>query len=70
MFSTEEAGIAACATAGRTGHPHRLRRLAGAGFIAALAAAVTTLAAALVRAAGVDFAVTGGETIPLGGFRG
>src|SRR6476469_28808 len=49
---------------------HRLRRLAGTGFIATLAAmAATTLAAALAQAVGVDFEVPdGGETIPLSGF--
>src|SRR5512138_1423367 len=49
---------------------HRFRGLAGAGLAATLAAMVaTTLAAALARAAGVDFAVPdGGETIPLPGF--
>jgi hypothetical protein len=46
------------------------RGLALTGFIATLAAMVaTTLAAALARAAGVDFEVPdGGETIPLPGF--
>jgi hypothetical protein len=41
-----------------------------AGLLATLAAmAATTLAAALARAAGVDFEVPdGGETIPLPGF--
>ncbi|MBY8870586.1 DUF6069 family protein [Micromonospora sp. PLK6-60] len=48
----------------------RFRRLAGTGLLATLAAmAATTLAAALARAVGVDFAIPeGGETIPLGGF--
>jgi hypothetical protein len=48
----------------------RLRRLAGTGLVAALAAMVaTTLAAALARGAGADFAIPdGGETIPLSGF--
>lgn len=48
---------------------HRLRRLGGAGVVATLVAmAATTLAAALARAAGVDFEVPdGGETIPLSG---
>jgi hypothetical protein len=51
-------------------HIHRLRRLAGTGFVATLAAMVaTTLAAALARAGGVDFEVPDdGETIPLPGF--
>ena len=54
--------------AGRTSH--RLRKLAGTGVIAALAAmAATTLAAALAQAVGVDFEIPdGGETIPLTGF--
>ncbi|MBG0566415.1 DUF6069 family protein [Actinoplanes aureus] len=48
----------------------RLRGLARTGLIATLAAvAATTLAAALARAAGVDFEIPeGGETIPLSGF--
>ncbi|SBT94711.1 hypothetical protein GA0115233_110011 [Streptomyces sp. DI166] len=51
-------------------HAVRLRGLAATGLTAALAAAaVTTLAAALARAAGVDFEIPdGGEAIPLGGF--
>jgi hypothetical protein len=50
---------------GRTG----LRGLAGTGLAATVAAmAVTTVAAALARAAGADFEVPdGGETIPLAG---
>jgi hypothetical protein len=47
------------------------RGVAGTGLIATLAAVVaTTLAAALARAAGVDFEVPdgSGETIPLSGF--
>jgi hypothetical protein len=48
---------------------NRLRRgLAVTGILAVLVAmVVTTLAAALARAAGVDFTVSGGETIPLSG---
>ncbi|WP_141577737.1 DUF6069 family protein [Actinomadura sp. WMMA1423] len=48
----------------------RLRGLAAAGLIGAVAAtAATTLAAALALAAGVDFELPeGGESIPLGGF--
>lgn len=44
--------------------------LAGTGLVATLAAmAATTVAAALARAAGVDFEVSGGgEQIPLSGF--
>ena len=51
-------------------HAHRLRGLAVTGLLATLAAMVaTTLAAALARAAGVDFEIPdGGETIPLSGF--
>ena len=54
----------------QTSRSHRLRGLAGAGFIAAAAAVVaTTAAAALARAVGVDFEIPdGGETIPLAGF--
>ncbi|MEU8235638.1 DUF6069 family protein [Actinoplanes sp. NPDC048967] len=52
------------------GRGHRIRGLVGTGLVATLAATVvTTLAAALARAAGVDFAIPdGGETIPLSGF--
>ena len=54
----------------RTSHTHRLRRLAGTGLAATLAATVaTTLTAALARAAGVGFQIPdGGEMIPLPGF--
>lgn len=50
--------------------PGRTRRLVITGFIATLAAtAATTVAAALARAAGVDFEIPdGGEAIPLSGF--
>ncbi|WP_328475051.1 DUF6069 family protein [Actinoplanes sp. NBC_00393] len=50
-------------------HTHRFRGLAGTGLLATVAAMIaTTLAAALARAAGVDFEVPdGGETIPLSG---
>ncbi|MFB4309542.1 DUF6069 family protein [Actinomadura sp. GTD37] len=66
MDGMNETGIVAGPQSGR---PRRLRGLAGAGFIAALAAmAATTLAAALAQAAGVDFeAPEGGESIPLSG---
>jgi hypothetical protein len=49
---------------------HRLRGLAATGLLATIAAVVvTTLAAALARAAGVDFEIPdGGESIPLSGF--
>jgi hypothetical protein len=65
MTSTNETGIVAGQASGR-----RLLGLAGAGLIATGAAmVVTTLAAALAGAAGVDFEVPdGGETIPLPGF--
>ena len=48
---------------------HRCRRLAATGVLASLAAVVaTTLAAALVRAVGVDLEVSdGAESIPLSG---
>ena len=67
MNSRNDSGVVASPQAGRT---HRLRGLAGTGFIATLAAMVaTTLAAALATAVGVDFEVPdGGETIPLSGF--
>ncbi|GHJ14021.1 MULTISPECIES: DUF6069 family protein [unclassified Micromonospora] len=68
MTSANDASVVAGPAPGRTGH--RFRRLAGTGLVATLAAVVvTTLAAAVARALGVDFAVPdGGETIPLGGF--
>ncbi|MBU8860716.1 MULTISPECIES: DUF6069 family protein [unclassified Micromonospora] len=49
---------------------HGFRRLAVTGLAATVATVVvTTLAAALARAAGVDFEIPdGGETIPLGGY--
>ncbi|MFJ7949802.1 DUF6069 family protein [Streptomyces sp. NPDC096354] len=70
MNSMNDTGIVAGPASGLTGHTHRLRGLAGTGFIAAIAAMVaTTLAAALAQAVGVDFEVPdGGETIPLSGF--
>lgn len=70
MNSMNDTGVVAGPALGQTGHTHRLRGLAGAGFIAALAAMVaTTLAAALAQSVGVDFEVPdGGETIPLSGF--
>ena len=66
MNSRNDSGVVAGQQSGQT---HRLRGLAGIGLIATLAAmAATTLAAALARAAGVDFGVPdGGETIPLSG---
>jgi hypothetical protein len=70
MNSMNDPGVVAGPAPGQTSHTHRLRGLAGTGFIATLAAMVaTTLAAALAQAVGVDFEVPdGGETIPLSGF--
>jgi len=70
MSSMNDTGVGATPASGQTSYNHRLRRLAGTGFIATLAAMVaTTLAAALARAVGVDFEIPdGGETIPLSGF--
>ena len=70
MDSENDTGVVAGPASGQTSHPHRLRRLAGTGFMATLAAMVaTTLAAALAQAVGVDFEVPDvGETIPLSGF--
>ena len=70
MNSMNDTRLVAGLESGQTSHTHRLRGLAGAGFIATLAAMVaTTLAAALAQAVGVDFEVPdGGETIPLSGF--
>ena len=66
MTSTNDTRI----VAGGTSYIRRARGLAGTGLVAALGAMVaTTLAAALARAAGVDFEMPdGGETIPLPGF--
>ena len=68
MNSEDDTGVVARPGTGRT--THRIRRLAGTGVIATLAAMVTTtLAAALAEAVGVDFEVPdGGEAIPLPGF--
>ena len=70
MNSRNDTGVVASPASGITRHTHRLRGLAGTGFLATLAAMVaTTLAAALAQAFGVDFEVPeGGETIPLPGF--
>jgi len=70
MNSMNDNGVVAGPGSGQTRHTHRLRGVAGSGFIATLAAMVaTTLAAALAQAVGVDFEVPdGGETIPLAGF--
>jgi hypothetical protein len=70
MDSMNDTGVVAGPASGQTSHTHRLRGLAGTGFIATLAAMVaTTLAAALAQAVVVDFEIPdGGETIPLSGF--
>ena len=70
MDSLNDTGVVAGPASSPTGHTHRLRGLAGTGFIATLAAMVaTTLAAAVAQAVGVDFEIPdGGETIPLPGF--
>ena len=70
MGSMNDSGVVAGPASSRTSHTHRLRGLAGTGFIATVAAMVATvLAAALAQAVGVDFEVPdGGETIPLSGF--
>ena len=70
MNSMNDTGVVAGPASGQTSRTRRLRGLAGTGIVATLAAMVaTTLAAALARAAGVDFEVPdGGETIPLSGF--
>jgi Family of unknown function (DUF6069) len=70
MNSMNDTGVVAGPASGQTSHTHRLRRLAGTGLVATLAALVaTTLAAALAQAVGVDFEVPdGGQTIPLSGF--
>ena len=58
----------AVAASSETRHPHRIRGLVATGFMAALAAMVANaITAALARAAGVDFEVSGGETIPVSG---
>jgi uncharacterized protein DUF6069 len=64
-----DTGVVAGQAPDRTAHPHRLRRLAGTGIVATVAAmTATTLAAALARSVGVDFEVPdGGESIPLAG---
>jgi Family of unknown function (DUF6069) len=65
-----DTNVVAYPASGRTSRTRRLRRLAGTGLIATLAAmVVTTLAAALARAVGVDFEIPdGGKAIPLPGF--
>jgi hypothetical protein len=66
MNSVNDTGGVPDPASGRSRHARRLRGLTGSGLVATLAAmAATTLAAALARAAGVDFEVAaGGETIP------
>ncbi|MEV0173253.1 DUF6069 family protein [Streptomyces sp. NPDC050803] len=70
MNGMHDTGVVAGPASDRSGRAHRLRGLAGTGCVAALAAmVVTTLAAALAQAVGVDFQVPdGGEAIPLSGF--
>ncbi|MGW4466125.1 DUF6069 family protein [Micromonospora sp. NPDC004704] len=70
MSSMDDTGVVVGPASGRTRRTHRLGGLAGTGFVATLAAMLTTtLAAALARAVGVDFEIPdGGETIPLSGF--
>lgn len=68
MNGMKDTGTDAGPTSGQSTHTHPLRRLAGTGFVATLAAmATTTLAAALAQTVGVDFEVSGGETVPLSG---
>ncbi|MET8007195.1 DUF6069 family protein [Nonomuraea glycinis] len=68
MSSMNDTGGVAAGRTSRT--THRLRGLAGTGFVATLVAmAATTLAAALAQVVGVGFEVPdGGEAIPLSGF--
>jgi hypothetical protein len=70
MTDMNDAEVATGPASGQTSYVHRLRRVAGIGLIATLAAmVVTTLAAALARAGGVDFEIPdGGDPIPLPGF--
>jgi hypothetical protein len=67
MSDMADTGVVAGPASGRA--TRRFRGLAVTGVSATLAAMVaTTLAAALARAVGVDFAISEGETIPLSGF--
>lgn len=60
--------MSATDTATRAAGTRRFRRLVGDGLAATLAATVAAgLVAAVARAAGVDFEVDGGETIPVSG---
>src|SRR5215204_5438581 len=62
MNNMDGTAVVAGSASGRTSRTHRFRGLAGIGVVA-------TVAAALAKAAGVDFEVPdGGETIPLSGF--
>ncbi len=69
MNNTFDTRVVAGRSSGRPSRTPRVRGVAVTGLIATLVAMVaTTLAAGLARAAGVDFAVSGGdETIPLSG---
>jgi uncharacterized protein DUF6069 len=70
MDSMSGTDVAPAPASGRSGATHRFRGLVVTGVLATLAAmVVTTLAAALARAAGAGFEIPdGGEAIPLGGF--
>ncbi|MFI7489857.1 DUF6069 family protein [Micromonospora echinaurantiaca] len=70
MNSMNDTGVVAGPASGRTSRTHRFGGLVGTGLVATLAAMLaTTLAAALARAAGVDFEIPdGGEAIPTAGF--
>lgn len=70
MTNRNDTGVVGGPASSLTSHSHRLRRLAGTGCLAALAATLaTTLAAALAQAVGVDFEIPdGGQAIPLPGF--
>ena len=69
MNNMHDTQVVADPTSSRTSYARRLRKLAGTGFIATLAAMLaTTLAAVLAQAVGVEFVVSdGGELIPLSG---
>ena len=70
MDNMLETGVVPGPASSGTSHSRSLRRVAGTGFVATLAAmTATVLTAALAQAVGVDFEVPdGGETIPLPGF--
>lgn len=69
MDSMNHTEAVAGPASGRASRTHRFRGLVVTGFIATLAAVLTTaLAAAFARSVGVDFEISdGGETIPLSG---